>query len=74
MSTLANSVEKVGLLTYATTKGTNVHYAARHIVGYLELPNNDLMIYTTGSDHRLAFDNSSDCVGAKAVLDDVLKD
>ena len=74
MSTLTEHETKAGLLTYATTKGTHVHYAGKHVVGYLELPNNDLMIYTTGSDHRLAFDESTDCVAAKLVLDNVLAD
>lgn len=74
MSTLTEHGTKAGLLTYATTKGTHVHFAGRHIVGYLELPDNNLSVYTTGSDHRLAFDNPSDCVDAKAVLDNVLAD
>lgn len=74
MSTLTNSGEKPGLLTYATTKGTHVHLAGRHIVGYIELPDNNLSVYTTGSDHRLMFDNSTDCEAAKLVLDNVLAD
>ncbi len=74
MSTLINSAEKPGLLTYATTKGTHLHMAARHVVSYLELPNHDMIVHTTGTDHRLVFDNSTDCATAKAVLDDVLAD
>lgn len=74
MSTLTEHETKAGLLTYATTKGTHVHYAGRHIVGYLELPDHDMLVYTTGIDHRLMFDNSTDCDAAKLVLDNVLAD
>ena len=72
MSTLTNSGVKPGLLTYATTKGTHVHLAARHIVSYTELPNHNLLVTTTGGIQRLAFDKSTDCDAAKIVLDDVL--
>lgn len=74
MSTLTNSVEKRGLLTYATTKGTHLHMSARHVVSYLELPKHGIIVHTTGGDHRLAFDNSTDCEAAKVVLNDVLAD
>ncbi len=74
MSTLTEHETKAGLLTYATTKGTHVHYSGRHVVGYSELMDNGLMVYTTGSDHRLAFDNSTECTAAKVVLDNVLMD
>ena len=74
MSTLTEHGTKTGLLTYATTKGTHVHLSGRHVVGYLELPDSDLIVYTTGNDHRLAFDNSTDCEAAKLVLDNVLAD
>lgn len=76
MSTLTNSVGKPGLLTYATTarEGSHLHLAARHIVGYNELPINGVLVITTGSSHRLMFDNSTDRDAAKVVLDGVLAD
>ena len=74
MSTLTEHGTKAGLLTYATTKGTHVHFSGRHIVGYIELRDYDVLVYTTGNDHRLAFDNQTDCTNAKAVLDNVLVD
>lgn len=74
MSTLTESGTKAGHLTYATTKGTNVHLAGKHIVGYNELPNNNLSIITTGNSIRMAFDNSTDCDAAKVILDNVLAD
>ena len=72
MSTLTESGTKAGLLTYATTKGSHVHLAAKHIVSYSELPNHNVLVTTTGGTHRLAFDNSTDCDAAKLVLDDSL--
>ncbi len=76
MSILTNSVEKAGKLTYATTakEGTHLHLAAKHIVGYNELPGECIMVITSGSSHTLSFDNSTDRDAAKAVLDDVLAD
>ncbi len=74
MSTLTESVEKPGLLTYETTKGSRLRLAGKHVGGYLELPDNNIIVYTAASDHRLVFDNSSDCAGAKLVLDVVLAD
>ena len=74
MSTLTEHETKFGLLTYATTKGSHLHMAARHVVSYLELPEHEMIVHTTGTDHRLAFYNSTDCDAAKLVLDDVLAD
>lgn len=74
MSTLTNSVEKSGKLTYATTsrEGTHLHLAAKHIVGYNELPGDCIMVITSGSSHTLSFDNSTDRDAAKVVLDDAM--
>jgi len=74
MSTLVESGTKAGLLTYATTKGTNVHLSARHIDSYTELPNHNILITTTGGTQRLAFENSTDCDAAKVILDGALAD
>ena len=72
MSTLTNSIEKPGLLLYATTKGTHVHLAGRHMISYTELPNNCLSVITTGNSMKLMFDNRADRDAAMVVLDDVL--
>ena len=74
MSTLTNSVEKPGLLTYVTTarEGTHLHLAAKHIVGYNELPGDCIMVITSGGSHTLSFDNSTDRDAAKVALDNAL--
>ena len=72
MSTLTNSGEKPGLLTYETIKGMRVHLASKHIVSYGELPDHNILVTTTGGTQRLVFDNSTDCDAAKVVLDNAL--
>ena len=72
MNILTNSGEKPGLLTYATTRGMHVHLAAKHIVGYNELPDNCVLVIIPGGSQILAFDNSTDLDAAKVVLDDAL--
>ena len=74
MSTLTNSTEKPGLLLYATTKGTHVHLAGRHIISYTELPNNCLSVITTGNSMKMVFDDRADRDAAITVLDNVLAD
>ncbi len=74
MSTLTNSVEKPGLLTYATSEGSPIRIAAKHVGSYQDLPKNCLLVYTSGAAHKLAFHNSTDKAAAALVLDDVLAD